>query len=73
MPAIDGLAFHEILGRERPGLARRTVFVTGDVLGAPTRVGAAAHQPTLSKPFTFDRLEEAVAGLLRTGVAERSA
>jgi hypothetical protein len=61
---VDGPTFHAALDAERPGLARRTVFITGDMLGGAAR-GTASRQPVLTKPFTFERLEEAVAALLR--------
>ena len=67
MPGMDGLAFHRELARERPGLARRTVFITGEWDAAAARRLAAARQPTLAKPFTFERLEEALAAVLRGG------
>lgn len=78
MPGMSGPAFHEQLARERPGLARRTVFITGDVLGngggggggspgrgTPGRTGV--RQPTLAKPFTFERLEQTVLAVMRHG------
>ena len=65
MPGMDGLTFHTALGRERPGLARRTVFITGDTLGVAGRAGSPLRQPTLTKPFVFERLEETLAALLR--------
>ena len=66
MPGMDGFAFHEVLRRERPGLAARTVFITGDVLSQSGRFDlAAARQPTLSKPFSFELLEDALVAVLR--------
>jgi len=65
MPGMDGLAFHRALCRERPGLARRTVFITGDLVSAGRRPADAARQPTLLKPFTFERLEEALVAVMR--------
>ncbi len=64
MPGMDGLAFFERLRHDRPGLAARTVFITGDVVSA-TGGSAAARQPVLNKPFTFERLEEAVVAVMR--------
>jgi PAS domain S-box-containing protein len=64
MPGMDGHAFHEQLRAERPGLAARTVFVTGDVLSSETRE-SLLRQPVLAKPFSFDQIEEAVIALLR--------
>jgi len=65
MPGMDGAALHEILRRDRPGLAARTVFVTGDVTGRVARGGAIARQPVLKKPFSLDRLEELLVAVLR--------
>ena len=65
MPGMDGAALHEILRRDRPGLAARTVFVTGDVTGRVARGGAIARQPVLMKPFSLDRLEEVLVAVLR--------
>ena len=33
MPRLDGKAFYHALSRSAPGLAKRVVFVTGDVAG----------------------------------------
>jgi two-component system NtrC family sensor kinase len=65
MPGMDGVSFHQALRRERPGLARRTIFITGDVLSGTARYTAAVRQPTLTKPFTFERLEEALVAVMR--------
>jgi two-component system NtrC family sensor kinase len=64
MPGMDGAAFHERLRRDRPGLAARTVFITGDVVAGGGRT-TTHRQPVLSKPFTFEKLEEALVALLR--------
>ena len=64
MPGMDGYAFHEILRTERPGLAARTVFVTGDVV-TPASRGNAARQPVITKPFAFDRIEDALVAVMR--------
>lgn len=65
MPGMDGLAFHEALRSSRPGLAERTIFITGDVMDVSGRLGPVSRQPVLPKPFTFERLEEALAGVVR--------
>jgi two-component system, NtrC family, sensor kinase len=65
MPGMDGFAFHEQLRRERPGLAERTVFITGDVVTTTTSRGSIARQPVLTKPFAFDRIEEALIAVMR--------
>ena len=64
MPGMDGYAFHEHLRNERPGLAARTVFITGDVV-TPLSRGSVARQPVLTKPFSFDKIEEALIAVMR--------
>jgi two-component system NtrC family sensor kinase len=64
MPGMDGAAFHERLRRDRPGLAARTVFITGDVVAGGGR-GVTHRQPVLTKPFTFEKLEETLVALMR--------
>lgn len=71
MPGLDGPAFHERLRRERPGLAARTMFITGDVIATGGRIGGI-RQPVIAKPFTFEKLEETLVALMRgTSVATR--
>ena len=65
MPGMDGYAFHEHLRRERPGLALRTIFITGDVIATTSSRGSVARQPVLTKPFVFDKIEEALIAVLR--------
>ena len=65
MPGMSGPQFHAALLRERPGLARRTVFITGDVVGTSTRPLQLPRQPTLAKPFTFERLEQELVAVMR--------
>jgi two-component system NtrC family sensor kinase len=65
MPGMDGFEFHERLRAERPGLAARTVFITGDVVTSAAARGSVARQPVLTKPFVFDRIEEAVIAVMK--------
>ena len=62
MPGMDGRTFHDRLRHERPGLALRTVFITGDVVSDEE---APARQPVLTKPFTFEMLEQTLVALLQ--------
>jgi DNA-binding response OmpR family regulator len=64
MPGMDGYAFHEQLRIERPGLAARTVFITGDVVNSVSR-GSVSRQPVLTKPFAFDKIEDALIAVMR--------
>jgi CheY-like chemotaxis protein len=65
MPGMDGYAFHEKLREEWPGLAARTVFITGDVMTTAVARGSASRQPVITKPFAFDRIEEALIAVMR--------
>jgi two-component system NtrC family sensor kinase len=65
MPGMDGYTFHEHLRQERPGLAARTIFITGDVIATTSSRSGVARQPVLTKPFAFDRIEEALIAVLR--------
>jgi two-component system NtrC family sensor kinase len=64
MPEMSGEELWQALRRERPALARRTIFMTGDhadtVLAATLE---ATSQPCLTKPFGADELDEALASL----------
>jgi two-component system NtrC family sensor kinase len=63
MPELDGVGLYERLRHERPGLAARMVFITGDLLSAEVR--RTIRQPIISKPFAFERLEEALVSVMR--------
>ena len=65
MPTMDGVAFYEALRERRPGLASRMVFVTGDMMGPSIRWSGGPRPITITKPFTFDQLEDAVFATLR--------
>ncbi len=65
MPGMDGPAFFEALRVENSELAAKTIFVTGDMVGASSRAFLdSAGQPVLTKPFDFDGLEDAIAQML---------
>jgi two-component system NtrC family sensor kinase len=63
MPELDGFGLYDRLRHDRPGLAARMVFITGDLLSADRRL--ATRQPILAKPFAFERLEEALVSVMR--------
>jgi len=64
MPEMDGLQLYDVLRKERPGLAARLIFITGDVISVSGQF-AAAKQPTLTKPFSFERLEDMLVSVMR--------
>ncbi len=65
MPGCDGLDWLESVAAARPGLARRTLVITGRYLeaGAIERL-ARCGAGVLAKPFTLHHLEDAVRGQL---------
>jgi PAS domain S-box-containing protein len=70
MPDLDGPALHRELAARRPDLARRMVFVTGDVLAPETaRFLAETGLPVIEKPIDpYDlrlRIRTHLAGLQR--------
>jgi CheY-like chemotaxis protein len=53
MPEMDGPALFAWLQSERPELAARVAFVTGDTLGVDAvRFLARSGRPVMEKPFT---------------------
>ncbi|MBP2161505.1 MULTISPECIES: GAF domain-containing protein [Asticcacaulis] len=67
MPGMDGPAFFTWLQRERPHLAGRIVFVTGDTLGIEAvRFLARAGRPFIEKPFTRASVKNLLAELQET-------
>lgn len=73
MPELDGAGLYRELERTNPGLVRRFIFVTGDVLGPETqefleRTGAAS----VSKPFTPKSVQKVVQRVLRAPGASAS-
>jgi len=66
MPEIDGRTVFEELERDRPELARRVIFSTGDVISDDTREFIqASGRPAVMKPFVSDDIER----VLRTTLA----
>jgi DNA-binding response OmpR family regulator len=70
MPRVNGMALYDVWSAEAPRMARRTVFVTGDSLGAETsefisRTGCRC----IFKPFRLSELAEVVAEVEREQVA----
>ena len=60
-PRVDGMAFHRMLTAAAPGLAKRVVFVTGDVAGTDAeRFLEESGCRWLAKPFRLGDLLRAV-------------
>ena len=66
MPRLDGPAFYRILAERKPALARRVVFVTGDVAGTEAeKFLLKTKRRWLLKPFRLNDLLRAVHETLR--------
>lgn len=67
MPRLDGPALYHELGRVRPELLSRVIFVTGDTLSPTTRnFLATVAAPSVRKPFEPRQIRSVVRQLLAT-------
>jgi len=65
MPGIGGRGLYEALLRDRPALARRIAFVTGDTMSAQARGFLdGAERPCLEKPIAPAELRKLVGAML---------
>ena len=66
MPGLNGIRLHEHLLATHPESAKRTLFMTGDVVSDTFQSFLAEHQLTcLSKPFAISEFRSAVARMIR--------
>ncbi|HEV2749850.1 MAG TPA: ATP-binding protein, partial [Gemmatimonadales bacterium] len=64
MPGMSGREFLDRLRRDRPGVASRLVFSTGDTLAPDTAaLLRESGVPTVTKPFDFAELERVIRDL----------
>lgn len=61
MPAMDGFELYRQIQQRWPHLAPRVVFMTAHRSDRPQTDPKGSPPPVLSKPFTLQRLREAVA------------
>ena len=62
MPGLSGIALHDRLMAERPGIVKRMIFSTGDVASADARAFIdRVRAPVLQKPFELATLDETIA------------
>lgn len=65
MVGMSGIAFHEAVAAIDPELARRFVFMSGDVLNAELRAFAITRGITLlAKPFDIESVDRTIGGLM---------
>jgi two-component system NtrC family sensor kinase len=61
MPVMNGEEFHQAVSERKPDLARRMIFLTGDVVHEKTRAFLEQDgRRHLSKPFQLTRIEAVV-------------
>ncbi len=65
MVGMSGIAFHEAVTAIDPGLARRFVFMSGDVLNSELRAFALARGiSVMAKPFDIESVDRMIGGLM---------
>lgn len=71
MPDMSGIALHDRLKRDHPGLLERFIFITGDVASPEAaEFLAATARPVLEKPFELRALSDLVARVLNSAPVE---
>jgi len=66
MPNMNGQQFHEQVRLLKPDLAKRIIFLTGDVVNEQTQAFLqASGNPYLAKPFNLTALQAVMTALLR--------
>jgi DNA-binding NtrC family response regulator len=65
MPDMNGLEFYRQLKKTKPDLARKVLFVTGDVLEKATSNFLKENNvPSITKPIDIDKLKESIDNIL---------
>lgn len=65
MPEMSGAQFYYTVMEEIPSLARRFIFMTGDVIGAETRhFLSEAGRPYVTKPFNLVEVKKVISQML---------
>jgi CheY-like chemotaxis protein len=74
MPGLDGRQFYELAKQKHPELARRIIFLTGDVVNEETQgFIRSTGNPHLEKPFDLARIRQAVDEVLAKTASARMA
>src|SRR5262249_3011981 len=65
MPVLNGQQFYQLLTAKKPDLARRIVFLTGDLVNDGTRLFLeSTGNPHLAKPFTLASVQQVMTRFL---------
>ncbi len=68
MPGMNGIELYERIQGTAQSLARRVVFITGDVLGAETTAFLSKTEaPYVIKPFDVEQLKSEIGRILGRG------
>jgi signal transduction histidine kinase/CheY-like chemotaxis protein len=71
MPKMNGQEFYQQAIEKKPSLARRIIFLTGDVVNEETQAFLrSTGNPHLSKPFQLARVEQTVMEVLARNAVE---
>jgi CheY-like chemotaxis protein len=71
MPCMQGNEFYRAVYRSRPEMARRIVFLTGDILNEDTQLFVkTTGNPHLLKPFRLSTVRDLLKRLLAEGPTE---
>ncbi len=74
MPIMNGQEFYDAVLKQKPALAKRIIFLTGDVVNEETQAFLRSiRNPCFSKPFQLATVEKAVAQVLRENSTAREA
>jgi PAS domain S-box-containing protein len=69
MPDMNGLEFYRQLKKVKPEMAKRVLFVTGDVLEKATSTFLKENNvPSITKPIDIDKLKENIDSILSAAV-----
>jgi CheY-like chemotaxis protein len=70
MPRMDGAEFYQQLQQERPGLAERVLFLSGDITHLAGRgLAEVSRDRVLVKPVELAELEQRIAAFVREKAA----
>jgi PAS domain S-box-containing protein len=74
MPGLNGEQFFGLATKQNPALARRIIFLTGDVVNDETlKFLKSTGNPHLAKPFDLARVRATVADVLRANATKEVA
>jgi len=66
MPSLSGAEFYKIVNEKYPKVAKRIIFVTGDILNVETKAFLeSTNNPYLIKPFKLNELRNIIKEVLK--------